>query len=1168
MTDQSRGGIFSVSRSQGLDAVRSLSRYSENHPFFRRIKQICVITTLCVSASLSAQGARFVPQLWLPSANKGAFSADGRNIVLACEGGSLILCEAQLGRELSRLTGHKDSVTSASFSPDGRKILTSSLDKTARVWNLSSGAQEMVLTGHKDSVTSASFSPDGRKILTSSLDKTARVWNLSSGAQEMVLTGHEDSVTSASFSPDGKKILTVSGSVKVWNSYSGICEVEAERRLIATEDGEYPQVFEFACFSPNGRELLCIAGEVCLKSSKTGLTLTRMGGSFQERALDAAFSQDNRYLIVSGDESVSLVNLRDGLLLRKHENPGIGGQGYIIFPEHGDHYITHWTGVTGFPYAAELRQKGTGRVAAHLPPIGSAAFSSDGTQFATIESANEEFTKSNVVLRNCKTGKQIAGRKLPLLDGSNVGLTHLSNLRKVAICADWLEDLSYIVDFKKSSTPKRLPGGVGTVLFSNDEKVATLSKSGIVRVWQTSDWRMLRTFKTEEVSYGCSYIDTDGSPKFLISNERGLLIIDINRKTTTKLAITTKDSLDFSSFDTNGKTLCSTSGRGLIDVFDLKSVKKRFSIHLFSGESSIVISPDGRYDSSEGATPRFGHFVLDTPDGPEAVSFEQINPVEFYEPGLVKKINEGTYVPRKAGLLSEKPYPKVVQAFDKQSGKLRFSVTDQSGGGIGDVVIRLNGIVVPGLRYSKGELKSGQTTEIDMKKYGYDPGEVVEVLAWNATGYLRSPSAIEYTKVYGVTSKGGPTPEELEAAKDPTPSKFIAVLMGTETFRGNVFKPLQFAGDDVIETAKALHMMATTGGATPEITVITDDPDAGVKLKGIATVIPFATRESWIKTMSKYTQTSFTKNDWLYLGFSGHGVSVNKKYAYITAEATTASPEPGQEKLWNDRVILEDDIEKAFATANSSNKVLVLDTCKAGSAEKIASKQDDAPVSSVVTKFAYGMQGVHLLLGSAADAPAFQFEELKHGLLTYSMLSILRKGADAGTGERARVIQSAAWLDASAKLCEELSAKKGSPQKPQVLFHRDFALGSLTDAQRAQIYLADILPGIYECRIEDESVSGVDWLNGGVMSALEGNTPGLVFSKASNERGADAFIIKGSIVTQGTNLKITIRLTQIATSGKIYMSPPLVITSAKTSAVKDVMDAAKKLYDRRAEWLK
>ena len=106
-----------------------------------------------------------------------AYSPGGQRIVTAMgRSREAKVWEAQTGKELFRLVGHDDVVTSVDYSLDGKWIVTASLDKTAKVWDAETGKELVTLSGHDLYVTSAIYSSDGKRIVTSSADKTARVY--------------------------------------------------------------------------------------------------------------------------------------------------------------------------------------------------------------------------------------------------------------------------------------------------------------------------------------------------------------------------------------------------------------------------------------------------------------------------------------------------------------------------------------------------------------------------------------------------------------------------------------------------------------------------------------------------------------------------------------------------------------------------------------------------------------------------------------------------------------------------------------------------------------------------------------------------------------------------------------------------------------------------------
>src|SRR5262249_48394956 len=137
--------------------------------------------------------------------------------------------------ERSVLAGHTETVTVAAWSPNGARILTASSsdvaanivsiskDWTVRVSDPTSGKEVARLEGHVDMVTSAAWSPDGARIVTASQDKTARIWDAAMGKELTRLDGHGSWVTSAAWSPDGRRIVTASmdGTARIWDAATG-----------------------------------------------------------------------------------------------------------------------------------------------------------------------------------------------------------------------------------------------------------------------------------------------------------------------------------------------------------------------------------------------------------------------------------------------------------------------------------------------------------------------------------------------------------------------------------------------------------------------------------------------------------------------------------------------------------------------------------------------------------------------------------------------------------------------------------------------------------------------------------------------------------------------------------------------------------------------------------
>jgi WD40 repeat protein len=81
-----------------------------------------------------------------------AFSPDGRTLLAGTEAGTVLLLDADDGRELQRFTGHSDHVNSLAFSRDGRLVLTGSNDGTTRIWETATGKLLITAVSFRDGV--------------------------------------------------------------------------------------------------------------------------------------------------------------------------------------------------------------------------------------------------------------------------------------------------------------------------------------------------------------------------------------------------------------------------------------------------------------------------------------------------------------------------------------------------------------------------------------------------------------------------------------------------------------------------------------------------------------------------------------------------------------------------------------------------------------------------------------------------------------------------------------------------------------------------------------------------------------------------------------------------------------------------------------------------------
>ncbi len=121
------------------------------------------------------------------SANRIAYSHDGRFLVSAHESGRVVFWDCSTWQEVGVLRDGDQPLRAISFSPDGQLLATAGDNATVSVWDVTSRERVGLLRGHTNRVDSLVFSPDGTTLASSSQDGTIRLWDVSTGGTNHVL---------------------------------------------------------------------------------------------------------------------------------------------------------------------------------------------------------------------------------------------------------------------------------------------------------------------------------------------------------------------------------------------------------------------------------------------------------------------------------------------------------------------------------------------------------------------------------------------------------------------------------------------------------------------------------------------------------------------------------------------------------------------------------------------------------------------------------------------------------------------------------------------------------------------------------------------------------------------------------------------------------------------
>ena len=108
-----------------------------------------------------------------------AWSADGEQLVIGGNRGSLHLYGRGLVQPISQIEAHNGAVVGALFSPSGKRVITIGNDDQVAFSNLVTGRSGAILYGsHSSALRDLAISPDGRALATCDAGGEIRIWSV------------------------------------------------------------------------------------------------------------------------------------------------------------------------------------------------------------------------------------------------------------------------------------------------------------------------------------------------------------------------------------------------------------------------------------------------------------------------------------------------------------------------------------------------------------------------------------------------------------------------------------------------------------------------------------------------------------------------------------------------------------------------------------------------------------------------------------------------------------------------------------------------------------------------------------------------------------------------------------------------------------------------------
>ncbi len=555
-----------------------------------------------------------VDDAWI---NLAIWSKDGSRVITFGEGGPRVW-DPVTGDMLYALKGDMYYPANVHLSPDGSRVIAYGKYVGAPEWDVATGELIHTYGNVYLQISSAWYSNDSSKVFTTDDDGRSRVWDDRTGKLIEVIDGKPHRPLIGDFSNAGS-LIPIQGrkehTTDVVDLKTGLVRYSVDDS--DDRDDEH--------FSPDGRlivgvvrkadefkrdRLVTFPGHIKLWDSQTGKAIRTLGGHVDDLS-EPQYSPNGRYIAAADAHSIKVWMLATGKLLRSFGNPDWVAQECRFSPDSKtlaagmlDKTVVLWDIATG---------KLLHRMRGHTLRLLTVRFSPDGKRLL---SASKDGT--------ARIWDVHSGRLIQVLQGFT------------------FENLGGILKELSSETPYRQveyqpSGALGAVLPLSKQPRATYA-GGYLEPWE--DVRALCP-NVRSSNFTGARLSPDKKRVVTRLADRAIKLWDVRSgRLLHNLGVQTGEG-EFAFFSQDGTRVATNDGT--FRFWDLKTGQFLYRTLSFRDDTWLTISRDGRYDSSEGAHPRHGHFALRIPTGALGIPFSEVVGTRYYVPNLADRINRGTY---------------------------------------------------------------------------------------------------------------------------------------------------------------------------------------------------------------------------------------------------------------------------------------------------------------------------------------------------------------------------------------------------------------------------------------------------------------------------------------------------------------------------------------------
>ena len=1028
------------------------------------------------------------------------FSPDDKYIIVPNNGFAQIW-EISSGKLIQSLKSNGDSHVlspKTKNDPDGADLALTvdwskeGEDPIATIWNVSSAKALHVLKGHSKGIISAVFSPDGNFVMTVSYDKTARIWSVQNGKLIHNIK-HGSFINNAEFSPDSKFFITSSldGFVRVLDLQTGELLHKIKKYFdgsviyaAVSNDGKYLATADYIII--NIHDLL--KGTIVKSFDIRDFQKGTINGSLN----NIRFSPDNKYLITGSSDNSSIIwDIENKKLLSRL-------QGYTAEIFHSslssDGKLAASFGLKWWRskfYNPIVWNTKTGKILyelkKHSKAINSVKFSPDGKMLISCSDDNYS------TIWNLENGKMLSTLYETSVDaifsmdnnfvitvgwqrstlnvstpssGYNATVWEVNSGKKLRICNQHKENISS-VDLSKDGKFILTASADGTLKISelstgnevktldvgfsyaSYEKVAKFSpdaKTVIIlqqnsfrevepEVWSVETGKRIHQLKGHSGRVKSGEFSSDGNYILTASEDNTARIWDAVSGKELIVLRGHEGSVNTANFSPDAKYILTTGNDNRSIYWNAKTGKIIYTHLQFMDGDWLLYDENYRFDGTEKAR-NLLYFTC----GLEIVNLNQFKDA-LYVPGLATKLLEEQSIDfqkiKDLNVCNGSEAEEKLEQKEESYQYLLANMTEQ----LDRVDLKINGKVVQS--YSIDKLKKvGNDYSLEINKK-----EIANYLSDSINDI--SVQGITMNNKYEIKSRGATISIESDEKSEIQPSMFL-VMIGVNDYVDDKLD-LKYPVKDASALGNALTLSSEKLFGKDHVFVY----NIQEKLKSESNKAK-ADKENVKKILAEVGKKAKAE-DVVLIFFAGHGTmqgATDPVFTFLTAEASSDNPVGISTKD------LQEWLSPQGPFGYLANKtILIFDACNSGQAVKeliaLSRNADDTRRVRQLDELK-DKSGVFILAASAPNQSAYELPQYEQGLLTYSMLSVLKNSPDVLDNERYLNVQK--WFLESEKELRRLIESIGLNQDAQPFGTANIRIGEVDNELRDKIILADEKP--------------------------------------------------------------------------------------------------------------